>query len=503
MIPVDPDQADPRDRFFDVSALGRGLEGQTGRSAVTVMLFAVAKIAVALGSTAMLARLVPPAQQGIVAMAMPAVLIASGLSEFGLAQAVVQRPHVTHRLASTLLWTNVALGLSLAIIVALLGVPAARFYDTPETTAVFIGMSPYIFFSVLTAQYVAVLRRQMRIRQIEVGSLGATFAASGIAILAAMAGAGYWALAIQLVLAEFLNLIYLLVVSRWLPSSPLSCRFGEARAALNFGGFLAGERLLGEFARNMQVIVIGRMFTQIDAALFFRSQTIAQMPLRRIASPLSGAFIPALSRLQGDPAAFRAMYVRQISRANLIMVPIGLIFCSCADVLVRVMLGSDWTAAAPILAWLGLLPLTALTLSSFSWVMVACGQSKALFKFRIFGTSLLILALFIGSRLGVVGLVAAYVVTLAFVQGPILAALVLRCTPLTLASLRSALLGEALFATLSLALLMAVRRMLTLDYALQEALVVVAVLALLYALRLMSDAGLRDDVAKVLQILRR
>ncbi|MBU2359449.1 MAG: oligosaccharide flippase family protein [Alphaproteobacteria bacterium] len=470
---------------------------------MTVLLFAGSKISVALCSTAFLARLVPPAEQGIVAMAMPAVLIASGLSEFGLAQAIVQRSNVSHRLASTLLWTSFALGLFLAVAVASLGVPAAWFYDQPKTTAVFMAMSPYILLSVLTAQYVAGLRRQMRIRQIEAGGLGATFVASAIAILAALAGAGYWALVIQLVLAEFLNLIYLMVVSRWLPSGPLSCRFGEARAALKFGGFLAGERLLGEFGRNMQVIVIGRMFTQVDAALFFRSQTIAQMPQRRIASPLSGAFIPALSRLQGDPAAFQAMYVRQISRANLIMVPIGLIFCSCADVLVRIMLGPDWTAAAPILAWLGLLPLTALTLSSFSWVMVACGQSKALFKFRILGTSLLVLALLIGSRMGVVGLVAAYMVTLAFVQGPILAAVMLRCSPLTARTLRTALLGEALFAAGSLTLLLTLRQVLTLDSAVQEALVVLAVLALLYVLRLAADAGLSSDVAKVLRIRRR
>lgn len=495
--------ADPRDALFDASDAVQGLGQKTGRSATTVLLFSGAKIFVALGSTAILARLIPPEQQGIIAMAMPAVLIASGMSEFGLAQAIVQRRHVTHQLASTLLWTNVMLGLFLACGVALLGGPAARFYGTQEIAAVFWWMAPYVLFTVLTALYVAVLRRQMRIRQIEMGGLGATFAASVLAVLAAWAGAGYWALAIQLVMAEVFNLIYLVIVSRWIPSSPLACRFGEARAALNFGGFLAGERLVSEFARNMQVIVIGRAFSQVDAALFYRSQTIAQMPQRRIISPLSGAFVPSLSRLQDDAEGFRAMYIRQVSRANIIMVPIGLVFCSCADVLVRIMLGPDWAGAVPILAWLGVLPMTALTLTSLSWALVACGRSKQLFFFRLFGTALLISALLIGAQFGVVTLVAAYVVTLAFVQGPLLAMVAVRHTPLMFGALRAAVGGEALFAAAALAILMGLRHILTLEYAALEALAVLAVLAVLYGLRMVFDTGLRSDVMKVVRMRAR
>lgn len=498
--PSDQDAPDPRDQMFDVSDVTKGLGAKTGRSAITVLVFAAAKILIALGTTAVLARLVPPAEQGIIAMAMPAVLIATGLSEFGLAQAIVQRPHVTHRLASTLLWTNVALGLSLAVAVALLGTPAAQFYGEPAMVVVFAGLAPYILFTVLTAQYVAVLRRQMRIRQIEIVGFVALCGSSALAILAALLGAGYWALAVQLVMTEFLSLIYLIFVTRWVPSGPLNCRFGEARSALSFGGFLAAERILGEFARNMQVIVIGRMFSTVEAGYFFRSLTIAQMPQRRIISPLSGAFLPSLSRLQDDPAGFQDMYVRQISRANLIMVPLGLVICSCADVMVRVMLGPDWDGAVPILAWLGLLPMTALTLTSFSWVLVACGRSKQLFLFRIFSTILLLTSLLVGARYGVVGLVAAYMITLAFIQGPLLAAVAVRYSPLSVGALRRTLLGEALFACVSGAILLGLRRVMELESMALEALIVLVVLTGLMGIRIMSNPGLRGDVTKALKV---
>lgn len=497
---TDQDRADPRDQVFDVTGVTKGLGSRTGRSAITVLLFAAAKIIVALGSTAVLARLVPPEQQAVIAMAMPAILIATGLSEFGLAQAVVQRPHVTHQLASTLLWTNVALGATLSIAVALLGGPAAVFYDVPEAAQVFVWMSPYIFLSVLTAQYVAILRRQMRIRQIEIGGFGAACLAAVMAIGAALAGAGYWALVIQLVMTEVLNLLYLLVLIRWLPSSPLKYKFQEARSALSFGGYLAAERLLGEFARSIQLVVIGRLFAPTDAALFYRAQTIAQMPQRRIISPLSGAFIPSLSRLQDDRAEFQSMYMRQVTRANLVMVPIGLLVCSCADVLVRILLGPDWTGVVPLLAWLGLLPMTALTLSSFLWTLVACGCSKQLFLARLAGTGLLLAALFTGAQFGVVGLVAGYMLALVFGMVPLMAVVSLRYTPLTLDTVRRTFLGEAVFAAGSLALLLGLRDWLQLETMFFELLITGAVLAALVGLRLAFNVEMRRDVMKALKV---
>ena len=490
--------SDPRDAIFDVSQHKGQLGAAIGRSARAVLVVALLKVMMALVTTGVLARLVPPAEQGLVALAMPAVLLATGLSEFGLAHAVVQRPHVTHNLVSTLFWVNVALGLFLATGVVLLGFPAAWFYEQPGVTPVFFGLAPYILFTVLDTQYVAILRRQMRIRRIETCSLAATILGSLLAIAVAWAGAGYWALVVQLVMAEFFNMVFLVASARWLPSGPLKIDLKASAEALRFGSFLAAERLLTEFSREMQIIVIGRAFGAVEAGLFYRSQTIAQMPSRRITTPLSGAFLPALARLQDDPAGFRAMYRRQVSRANLIMVPIGLLICSCADIMVRIMLGRDWAATTPILAWLGLLPMTALTLSSFSWALVACGHSRALFRFRVLGASLMFLALLAGVWVGLMGLVGAYVITLVFIQGPILASVALRYTPLTLTTLRQTLLGEAIFAGGMLLLLLGLRRILDLQPMILEGFAAGLVLLLSYGLRLAFDPVLRQDVGKVL-----
>lgn len=494
--------SDPRDAIFSVEGMTQNLGAKTGRSATTILIFAAVRLGVTILSTAILARLVPPAEQGLIALAIPAVLIASGLSEFGLAHAVVQRPVVTHRLVTTLFWINVGLAVTLGTAVGALGGPAARFYDQPLVQPVFVALTPFILFTVLSGQFVAILRRRMRIFTVELCNVTGVIIGAGVAIGAAAAGAGHWALVIQLVLSQALTFLFLFLAARWVPSPPWHCDFREARSAINFGGFLAAERLVNEVMHNLQLVVIGRYFTEVQAALFYRSNTFAQMPQRRVVAPLSGAFIPSLSRLQDAPEEFRRMFRRQISRGNLILVPVGLLMVTCADLLVLVLLGPDWSAAAPIMALLGIAPLVALTLSCLTWTLIASGQSRALFVIQCIAAVAVITAMLLAVPYGLEALVAAYLFALVLVRGGLLMMASIRHTPVNASVLGGVVLEEALFIAIGLTALLTLRSQLALEPILLEGVAAAALVALLYSVRLAFNADLRGDVLKALRLKR-
>ena len=488
---------DPRDAIFDVSSIRENLGQRTGRSAITVILFALIKLVFTIGTTAVLARLVGPQEQGLFALAVPLILIATSLSEFGLAQAVVQRETVTHSLVTTLFWINTALGVILSAMVAGFSGAIATFYDKPEVAAICIALAPFVLFTVLTTHYIAILRRQMRIREIETTSLLATVLSSGIAIIAGLMGAGLWALAVQLVLNPALTVVFLMLKVRWLPSRPKLANLGEAKQALVFGGFLAAERLLGALAANVQIIILGRYFTEVQAGLFYRSQTFAEMPQRRIAAPLSGAFIPALSRLQSEPEVYREMYIRQVSRANLILVPIALFFITAPDLVVAILLGPDWTDSVPVLQWLGVVPMVAITLSSLAWAMVSCGRTRELFFYRIFSATLLTLTLIISAQYGFMPMIISAVLVPVIISIPIMITVVIHHTPLTWGSFRSALGSELVFIAVALIACFALRAVLDLQTLAEGSLTGLLIVSLAIA-RTMASPGLRADVAKAI-----
>jgi O-antigen/teichoic acid export membrane protein len=440
--------SDPRDAYFDVSDVTTDIGRQTGRSASVIMLFSLLRLAITLVSTAILARLVPPDQQGQVAMVLPVVLIAAGLSEFGLPQAVIQRPQISHRVVSALFWVNIGLGITLTIGAAALAPVAVWFYAAPEVLWILLALAPYILITVTTVHYVAILRRRMQIRTAEICSFAGVLVGSICAGIAALLGAGAWALVVQMLVAQSVSLACFMIAVRWRPSTPWRSDFSQARGALAFGGYLSLERLLNEVVMSLQTIVIGRAFGTVAAGLYFRSNIFADMPRRRFVDPLSGAFVPSLSRLQDDPSAFRDMYIRQISRGNLVMIPVGLMICLAPDVIVTILLGPTWLLAVPILGWLGSRPLMALFDSANTWVMVATGKPKALFQARCVSSVFMVAVLVFAAQFDIVTFVALFVIAQAIVTFLFMPLVIMRHTPITLATIRTVITGDIVFCLL-------------------------------------------------------
>ncbi|WP_434052583.1 MAG: lipopolysaccharide biosynthesis protein [Roseibium sp.] len=456
------------------------------------------RLLITLLTTSILARLVPPAEQGIVALAMPVVLVVTGLSEFGLAQAVIQSKKIMHRTVSVLFWINFWLGLSLSIAVALLGVPAANFFESPEVTWVFVALAPNVMISVLCVQYVAILRRQMHIKQIEICSFAGVVVSAFCAVGAAILGAGYWSLVVQILVAQGINLLLLVSLVRWRPSLPWRFPVGDARSELSFGGFLAIDRLLNELILNLQTVVIGRAFGSADAGLFYRSYTFAEMPRRRIAAPLSGAFVPSLSRLQGEPERFRDMYVWQIGRGNLIMVPIGLFMCLCSDALVLILFGENWLGAIPILSWLGLMTISTLTISSFNWSLVSCGRAFQLFVFRIIPNIVRVMVLIFTAQYGLITLVATFTLANIVIMGPALYLAATKYTPLDRFTVWKAIKFDVLFVMFVGGFCYGLRVFLDLN-AIFEAILVGLIISAVFFFRIYNTTEYRNDVMNVIR----
>lgn len=494
---------DPRDAVFQTEGLKAELSRKTGQSSVTVILYAGFKLAVQLITTAILARLILPGEHGIVAMAMPALIIARGLSEMGLPQAIVQRAEITHRLVSTLFWINAVLGLAFGALMVLLAEPAARFYGTPEVANVFRALGVCLVCFSLVGQYTGILRRQLRIRSIERSSLVANIASVLVAIIMAFMGYGYWALVVQMVLNPALNLLLLIWQAKWLPSLPwASDRLSEAKSSLSFGGYLLGSRLITDLVNNAPLIVAGRVFSESAIGLYYRAALFSRLPQSKITGPLGGLYMASLSRLQDQPEAFREMYERIMTRLGLIIVPVALLMITCPDLIVAILLGPNWLESGPILGWLALNILTATAMNGFLWSLTAMGETRALFFYRLISLLIVPPVLILGAQYDIVTLVSFFVLTFVLVLFPMLAALALWKTPLTLGTLKRAYLAQGLQALLLFALVTGLRGLLPPLHMLVEFILCGAVIGILSGGAALLNPAQRKDILTALKSLK-
>jgi len=185
MSPVATQTLVDRKPFFDTEHLKAELAGQGGRFLIQMV------------STVVLARLLTPADFGLIAMVTAVTGFASLFKDLGLSMATVQKAEVTHEQVSVLFWVNVAISVLIALITAALAPVIAWFYGDPRLTAVGMALSLAFVFGGLTVQHQALLRRQMRFTALAIIPIVAMVAAVMAAIISATLGAGYWALVIM------------------------------------------------------------------------------------------------------------------------------------------------------------------------------------------------------------------------------------------------------------------------------------------------------------------
>src|SRR6185295_4720159 len=108
-------------------------------------------------ATVILARLLAPADFGLVAMVTTFSLLLMNVGFNGVTEAVVQREQIDHGLASNLFWITVGVGVVLTIAFAGAGSLLARFYGDPRVGPVAVAMSGTILLSSISVMHLALL----------------------------------------------------------------------------------------------------------------------------------------------------------------------------------------------------------------------------------------------------------------------------------------------------------------------------------------------------------
>jgi PST family polysaccharide transporter len=208
-----------------------------------------------LGSTAVLARLLTPADFGLIAMVTAVTGFVEMFKEAGLSMATIQRAEINHRQISTLFWINLGLSILLMFVVVGLAPAVAWFYGEPQLLWITIALGAMFPLGGLTIQHVALLRRQMRFGTLV--SIDVTSNAVGIAaaITAAAFGARYWALVIMMAASGAANAALVWITCPWVPGLPK--RGAGVRPMLAFGGNLTGFAFINYWARSADNVLIG------------------------------------------------------------------------------------------------------------------------------------------------------------------------------------------------------------------------------------------------------
>lgn len=388
---------------FILAAQGREVRRLAVRGAGATSLAQIFGTAIQIISTLVLARLLTPADFGLVAMVTTFSLLAMNAGGNGFTEAVLQRQEMDHSLASNLFWINTGTGLVLTVVFAAAGSLMARFYGNPHVAQVAVGMSLTILITSASVLHLALLMRDMRFPHVYANQILARITSISVSILLAWAGWGYWALVVGAVAQPLCECIGAWTLCRWIPGRPR--RMAGTGSMVSFALSVYGRFSFNYFTRNVDNVLIGWRFNA--QALGFYKKAYDLFAFSAIMQSFTPVAVSALSRLRNDMDRYKRHLLRTLSVWALLGMGVGGVLTLVGKDLIRVLLGPQWAVAGEIFAFFGPGFGVMFIYGIHGWIHLSIGRPGRWFQWGVLEFSVTALLFLLGLSWGPVGIAAA------------------------------------------------------------------------------------------------
>lgn len=334
--------------------------------------------------TAVLARQLPPAAFGTIAVAMVVLYFLDILADIGIGPAVVQYKQLTKYHLNSLFTLTVYLGIGLTVILYLLSDIIADYYADIMLERVCQLLSLVIFFHSLNVIPNALMRRDKRFRTIAFRTLFFRILSGAIAVWGAFHGWGIYALLVS----PILTAVGVFCVNYYYYPLQIVVRISKeaVKMVASFSFFQFAFSFCNYFSRNLDKLIVGRFFSMAELGYYDKSYHLMMLPIQNVSYVIEPVLHPILSSLQDNKIELKNKNQKLAVLISNISFPMGLILFFCGEELIKIVYGNQWDAAIPVFRILALsLPLQ-MILSTSLPIYQTAGKTNHMFFVGVLNT---------------------------------------------------------------------------------------------------------------------
>jgi len=298
-------------------------------------------------TTVLVARILVPADFGVMALAGMFIATAGLLAEMGLGGAIVQFRDLDRRELNTCFWITVTLAAIAYAVLSLGASVIATWFAVPRLAEVLPVLALGLPVNVCTVVSGSLLRKRLALDRVSQAEIIGAVVTLPVMLCCALAGLGVWTLVIGSLVGWVVRGAVIFAFAPWLPG----LRIGGERAkeVIHFSLTTLGITMLWAIREQSDVAVIGKITGQVTVGLYSMAKDLAMLPTAKISSVVFLLSSPMMAELQTDIAAMRRAFFRAVRLTASIALPASAGMALVADDMVAVLLGPKWLPAVRVL----------------------------------------------------------------------------------------------------------------------------------------------------------
>jgi PST family polysaccharide transporter len=402
-------------------------------------------VAKALGllATMVLARLLAPAEFGLMAFAGTTLAFIAVFQDLGITQALIAHPgDVTERLRPGLA-LSVGSGIVFYLVLVALAYPLAAFVEQPLLGPILQVLGTVVVLQTLGQVQHVLLVRAERYRTLFFVTLAQASAYVGVAVGLAWSGYGVWSLVFGHVAAQLVRTALLWSLSSWHPFGRGARGKLWSAGLVRFGGALTLVNVLDWAADGWVFFSIGKLLGPESLGLYNLSFEAARMAYFGLPALAASVVLTSYSSLLDDPKELRRLMLKGLRVVHGLAFPTAACIAALSPWIVPLVWGDKWAGAVPLLAVMALLGFSAPLGNVLLPYFISAGKLGALVRLTAVRLFLYAAVITVAAGFGVRAVAVAHLLLMWGVAAAILV-MAARSIAATAADLRAALLWPAL-----------------------------------------------------------
>ncbi len=384
---------------------------RTARAAVWAFVQTAGARVVTLAGLTVLARILAPAEFGLLAFAMVYITYAETIGDLGTGMALVYWPDRREDAAQITFLVNLATGLFWFAVSLLLAPYIAEFFNSPDGANIVRALSLTFILRYLGNTHDALAQKDLAFRARTFPEIGLTVVKAAISIVLAWLGFGAWSLVWGQLGGIFAQTIFRWMIVPWRPS--LRIPWDLLRPMLVYGRGIVAVNVISAVMYYIDLAVVGREYSPTILGLYQMASKVPEATVVVILWVVSKVLFPLFAKLHAAGEELREPYLVATSYVAALTLPAGVGLFFVARPLVLVFFGAQWIGAAPMLQAFAIY----VTMRSIDFhagdVLKAIGRATLLAWLNAVKAVLIVAGVLVGARISAVAVAGSLAIVYA------------------------------------------------------------------------------------------